>query len=139
MAAPICLWRHREAFAVRVSLGLPIAVGGLLATGCRETPKAASRPPEPVQVTQVIQLYSIDHLPREGKVRRGQPIPRSLHLNVKRMRVSGSTGALPTSGNEPQAGRSRPTAHRHGTRRGPDVEHGSKADSSMTSPAVPSR
>ena len=64
MAAPICLWRHREAFAVRASLGLPIAVGGLLATGCRETPKAASRPPEPVQVTQVIQLYSIDHLPR---------------------------------------------------------------------------
>jgi len=27
MAAPICLWRHREAFAVRASLGLPIAAG----------------------------------------------------------------------------------------------------------------
>jgi len=95
MAAPICLWRHRGAFAVRASLALLIAVGGLLATGCRETPKAVARPPEPMPVTQGIQLYSIDHLPREGKVRKGQPIPRSLHLNVKRTESHGINGRAP--------------------------------------------
>src|SRR3989442_10482665 len=54
MAARICLWRHREGSAARGWVGRLMAVVGLLAAGCREAPKVA-RPPEPVQVIQVVQ------------------------------------------------------------------------------------
>jgi membrane fusion protein (multidrug efflux system) len=39
----------------RAAGGLLILATAVLATGCRETPKAATRPPEPVKVTRVIQ------------------------------------------------------------------------------------
>jgi hypothetical protein len=111
---------------MRASLGLLIAVGGLLATGWRETPKAAARPPQPVQVTQVIQLYSIDHLPREGKGRRGQPIPRSLHLNVKRTESHGVNGRAPSwwqlTTSRTVAANGASTWHKTGTRRGTRIQ-----------------
>ena len=39
----------------RAAGGLLILATAVLAAGCRETPKAATRPPEPVKVTRVVQ------------------------------------------------------------------------------------